>query len=588
MVELNTAYQQQSLHKRITSRQGDLETTRSPVDAQRHLIVEHLRPDLVRGQIGEKDEGAFQNSKIIEGTGPHALRVWARGFRANLISRKEDWFREQVKEPVRGTGITFKGNDQVNRYCQDLADHMRERYRRSNYYEKMPLFVLDGGSIGSPVLLSQPDIPNDRMVFEVPDYAGVYLSRDIFGEDNVLHVLREWTALQAMQMFGMDQLPKVVKQQLRNGQQYAKTKYLQAIYAAGDPIYDDLEDMPQTRPWMEHFICMAANSEREEVILKPKNKGPGYFSRPFSSWHYHRNDHEIYARTMAWWSIYDIKGSNDVLEALFADADYGMAPATWALKSQQGRLDLSPQGSNWARDATEYEAKPEFLERNQRFELPIEVLNMLLASVRRHFHYDFFMAVNSIMASKSQPETAYGLQRAQAENGVQLVEEIESFEQQQLGATHDMMMDYERLAEPAYEWGRLPEPPDILKEYGEGKDNVRVEFIGPLSMMEINDRQVQRFYRAMAPAELIFNSSNETINKAKWPEILEWLWESQDFPQNFIRPQAEYDDIIRAVEQRAMQAQLAENAPKLAQGVKNLQGTTEKSSPLAAMAGART
>jgi len=580
----NESYSTRSLYQRIKSRHFDYESRRDLYDDQRDVIVELLRPDLVSGRVGQKEAGDFSGSQIVEGSGPHALRIWQRGFQVNMISRKVDWFREQVKDPPGWTGVKFKGNDQVNQWCQDVADHISGRYRRSNYYDVMSQFLLDGGSVGSPVMLFEQDVAGDRMVCKVPDYAAVWLDKDIFGTDNAMHVLWEWTALEAESFFGYDQLPEAIKQQLRNGQHYAKGKYIQAIYGAGDRIYTDLPGgSVATRPWMEHFICLEAQGEGEEVLLRPLNKGPGYFTRPFSSWHYHRNWHEVYGRTMAWWAIYDIRGGNAMWEALFGDAELSVRPATWAMDTLRGMLDMGPGGDNWARNEQEYSQPPTYIERKTRYDLATDFADRLTASSRRHFHYDFFMAINQIMTMKKQPETAYGLSRVQMENGVQLVEQVEAYEQQVLGHGHDIFLEAELAAAPAYSGGRLPQPPDILLEYGDG--NVDVEFIGPLSMMQINNRQIERFYRSMEPADFVFERQPETLHKLKWSQVLEHLLESQNFRQDDIVSEDDYQEIVAAARQRHMQQELAEALPKVSQAAKNLQGATEKGSPLAQLTG---
>jgi hypothetical protein len=586
----STAYSTQNLCQRIKRRQGDYESRRGLYDAQRDVICELLRPDLVKGQAGSKAEGAFEGSAIVESTGPHALHIWQRGFGANMLSRRpgQEWFREIAREPPRSTGVMFKGNDEVGQWQQDVADVLNADMRRSNVYDRMGMFLLDGGSVGSPVMMFQQDIARDRIVCQVPDYASVWLDKDVFGYDNCLHVMHEWNALQAVEFFGLDALPASVQQQLRNGNHYVPTKYLQVIYGAGDPIYRDLpngEGVHHAHPWLEHFIPYDVTDERNARLLRPLYQGPGYFTRPFASWHYHRNDHEVYSRTMAWWAIHDIRGLNAMWEALFGEAELSVRPATWAMDTLRGMLDLGPGGDNWARSAAEYEQAPQYLQRNTQWNPAVDLVDRITQSVQRAFHYPFFMAINAIVAGKSQPETAYGLSRVQAENGVQLVEQIESYEQQVLGQIHDMFLANARMAEPAYPWGRLPQPPDILLEYSDGE--VDVEFVGPLSMTQINDRVVDRFYRTMGPAEVVFNANTETIQKFRWSQILEDLAEAQNFRQDRIVPEEEYKQIVEGARQRALQQEIAESAPKVAQAAQALQGKTEKGSPLAALTGSK-
>ncbi len=457
---------------------------------------------------------------------------------------------------------------------------------RSNYYDVMPEFTLNGGTVGSPVMLYEQDIANDRIVCRVPDYAACWLDRDVFGYDNAVHVLHEWTALEAAQFFREAGLPRTVKDQLDNGQHYVKSQYLQVIYGAGDRIYQGLKDaMPQTHPWLEHFICLSAAGEEEEKVLKPRHKGPGYFTRPFSTWHYHRNGHEIYGRTMAWWAIYDIKGCNAMWEALFGEAELSIKPPTWALKSLQGMLDLSPGGANWARTEGEYASPPMHLERRARYDVAVDFADRLADSIRRHFHYDLFMMINQIMASKAQPETAFGLMRAEAEKTGQLAPQVETYENQVLSHTHTVFMDFERMADPAYPWGRLPEPPPIVQQYSDG--NIDVEFIGLLSMAMQRDRHSMKTLRALGGAELFFTANPEVVQKIRWSQALERFLEAEDFAQADLVPEEEYQAMIEAMRQRAMQQELAEAMPKVTQGVKNLQSATEKDSPMAAMAGSK-
>jgi len=581
----NTAYANQSLCKRIIHRQGDYESQRRLIDDQTAEIEELFRPDLVKGLVGEKNIGAFEGSKIIEGTGPYSALIWQRGFLGSIMSRKSAWFRDKLKEPPTWSGVKFKGNDQVNQYIQDLDDHINAVYNRSNYYEIMPNFVLDAGTVGSPVMLRERDVVNDRLIFKVPDHSQRWLAKDIFGRDNVVHVKWEWNALDALSFFGKDELPRVVKQQLSNGTHYDKGKYLQVIYPAGDPIFDNLpkgDEVDVTHPWMEFFVYLDDKDATQQKMLKPKDKGPGYFTRPFSTWHYWRNWHEVYGRSMAWWAIYDVKGYNALWECLFGEAEMSVKPPTWAAGALRGILDMGPGGENFA-DKSDYEEKPEFIQRHSNVNIAVDIADRVKGSIERHFHVPLFMMVNQLAFSRNQPETAYGLFRMEAERTGQLAPQVETYETQVLGDNHEGVLDMERLAEPAYPWGRLPQPPDIVLENSDGV--LDVEFIGQLSMAQVRDRKINQFYRNIGISELVFGIEPNTIQKIKWSTALEKVLEAGNFAQTDIVSEDDYQALIQAMNQRAQQAELAEQAPKIARATKDLQGTTEKGSPLKLLTG---
>lgn len=581
----DTAYKNQNLYRRIVNRHSNLESKRRLYDDQADVICELLRPDLVKGS--EKDEGGFSSSKIVEGTGPHSALIWQRGFYGNIVSRKADWFRDKLIEPPKWTGVKFAGDDKVNEYLQDLDDHLRSVYRRSNFYDVMPSYVLDGGTVGSPVMLRERDYLRDRIICKVPDYSCRWLAKDIFGYDNVLHVKWKWNGLQALEYFKKDDLPLVIRNSIDNGRHYEEYEFLQVIYSAGDSIFDDLDDYNPTHPWMEYFICLSSKDEKEQKILRPKKRGNGYFSRPFSSWHYWRNWHESYGRSMAWWAVYDVRGNNANWKALFGEAELSVQPPTWAMRTLQGLLDLSPRGQNWARNAEEYERPPQFLDRKTNYNIAIDFADRLKEAIERHFHVNLFMGANQLENSRNQPETAYGLWLMQSERNIQLLPQVETYENQVLKDNHEAIIESEVMAEPAYPWGRLPEPPDIVKEmsqYIEDKNTNEVEFIGQLSIAQERDVTLGRFLKSIGISEILYRFDENLVGKVKWSQTYEKLLEACNHPQSDIVPEDEYQELQQALQQRIQRAELAENAPKMAKAVKDLQGTTEKDSPLEALA----
>lgn len=590
MVADNTgqAYSTLAFSKRIVRRQGEYETRRSLTDDQVEVIEELFRPDLVTGLVGQKKEGAFSSSKIVESTGPHAAMVWARGFTGNMVSRKAPWWREKLREPPRQTGVKFKGNDDVEQYIQDIDDHLRDVYRRSTFHDVILQYALDGGTTSSPVMLRERDILNDRIICKVPAYSQRWLDKDIFGLDNCLHVIWEWNALQAMELFGKKQLPQTVQTQLGNGNHYTKSEYLQAIYPAGDPIFDDLpkgEKIAVTHPWMEFFICLADKDDTNSPlkVLKPLNKGPGYYSRPFSTWHYWRNWHEVYGRSMAWWAVYDVKGNNKHWQALFGEADLSLRPPSWATARFQGILALGPAGQNFAEGDEEYDRPPMFLERKTQYRTAIDFADRLAFAIKRHFHNDLFMGANIIAETKEQPESVYAHWLMESERNVQLLPQVETFENQFLRDNHEAFIEIERMAEPAYPWGRLPEPPDIVKEFGTGNDDV--EFIGKLSMAQQRDITLSRYFQNIGMSEILFKYKPILIEKIKWGQAYEKILEAANFPASDILSEDEFEQIVAATNQRMLQAELAEVGLKEATAAKNLQGKTEEGSPLKLLTG---
>jgi hypothetical protein len=141
------------------------------------------------------------------------------------------------------------------------------------------------------------------------------------------------------------------------------------------------------------------------------------------------------------------------------------------------------------------------------------------------------------------------------------------------------------MAEPAYPWGRLPEPPDVVKEFSEAGES-EVEFIGQLSIAQERDVNISRVLKILGVSEIFFKYQPELVEKVKWSQTYEKFLEAANFAQGDIVPEEEYQEIINVLKQRQLQAELAENYPKMANAVKSLQSKTEEGSPMELIEGA--
>jgi len=167
-----TSYGQQSLYERVMGRQSQLESKRTPWDSQRQAIAEAFRADLTDESLTGIDEGAFRGEDIIEGSGPYAAGVMARCFQGSLCGPSINWIRHVTSQ------LELKGNDVLNKWLQDFDDHMRATYRKSNFYDVMPSYTLDGVTVGTPVVIIEEDVNNGINICTVPHYTENYLWLD--------------------------------------------------------------------------------------------------------------------------------------------------------------------------------------------------------------------------------------------------------------------------------------------------------------------------------------------------------------------------------------------------------------------------
>lgn len=563
------SYKNKSLYDRITDRQAELVKVRQPFDAGRKKICEIFRPDLT---LTVNKEGEFEGSEIIEGTGPWALGVNVRGFLGNMVGKHLEWIRYMMSER------RFHGVDEVNKAMQELEHYMYDVYDRSNYYKILPQFVKDGLSIGSPVSYCDEDIANGSAHFSLPHYSENYVSQNWLGQDDVYHRGGDWkmTAKQANDKFEFDDLSLALQNDIKQGNHTNKYKFLMAVYSANDLIFKDLKaddkKYAPKLPWIQYYIQVDTEPEKKKPLwAKP------YYIRPFTVWHYHRNYHESYSRTPAWFAVFDTKANNAGFLSMLEMVEEKARPAMLALAEWKGRVHYGPEGSNWAQTSDEYDRPPKQLREGGNYRESMDFLDRLKANCERHFNTKLWQMIEQYNREHKQPPTAYQIFQMIGENSAQVGPEVESFERDILGPNDEILMDIE------FRSGRLVENvefPDILYE-SDGR--VVPKFVGPLSVAQKQHHGVQRVHAGLAATQPIREEWPETKYKIKAGKLTERMLENMNFPQDCITPEEEYDDIQAELAEQQAEDRRLEQAERISKVIPNVQKETEENSPLAAL-----
>jgi hypothetical protein len=359
------AYKDKSLYDRfVTIRQARMETEKDLYLPVIESIVEYLRPDLTV----KKDRGKQAGESIVEGTAHFDARTMATWFVGNMVGPTLDWIRYQMGS------MRYRGDDEFNAFLQRMARFMLEQvyaYPHSNFYEVNEPYALDGLTTGSPVMLVENDTLNRRKTCILPHYSENFLMRDYFGNDIAYHRKQDIKNLDAEQAFGYDNLPRQIRNEIDNGHFFTEHTYLMCISRAGDRIFQDLkEPLPIWTPWVKLWFCTKglATDEKKPLnfryIKNPDGSqtilpvsAPGFWYRPFNSWHYHRLPHETYARTPAWNAMPDVKGLNAAWRSIHDVAHKYARPAHYALESIKPKLRLGAQGVTWL-SPYEYDRPP--------------------------------------------------------------------------------------------------------------------------------------------------------------------------------------------------------------------------------------
>jgi hypothetical protein len=558
-------------------------------------IVEYLRPDITNDTDSSK--GKQMGTSIVEGTGHFDAATMATWFVGNLVGPSLDWIRYRMAER------RFRGDDTMNAFAQRIAEFMLEEvyaYPASNFYEVNNHFVLDGLTMGSPVMLVEEDRQNNQKVCTLPHWSQNYLMRDWFGNDVAYH--RKWKInnFSAMQGFGKDKLPESIKRECEQGSYTTEHEYLMCIARAGDPIFQGLKpqyEIPLLRPWMQMWFCISGITETEK---KPLNyigqvqpdgstvniptSSPGYWHKPFHSWHYNRLPHETYSRTPGWSALPDVKGLNAAWRTIHETAHKYARPSSYALDSLKGKLQLGAGGVTWLTNE-EYLKPPKQVEDRSNYNWAMDFLDRRTKTVGRHFFADMARMIETYSRDHTQPPTAYQLSQMISETMVLVGPAITSYAGPALQNIDDQFVELE--ARPLYGndvttsrfWSET-QPPD---EIWESNGMIAPVFTGPLVQGLKYAMMAKRIQQPLMTCAPMFQIWPDTKNKVRAETIVERILESGDFPQDSIRGADEYAEIMQVLAAERRQAQIIERASAMADMVPKLQGSTEEKSPMQLM-----
>jgi hypothetical protein len=586
-----SSYDQKNLYERIQIRQGEMEKDRDPLEVDCDRIINLFRPDIVK--FRNKKSGSYDDevkgilgAGIFEGTGPWAAGLMSDGFQGNLVSTSIPWIRYLMDDK------RFDGNDEVNKWLQDLEEHMLSVYREpnSNFYAAMGPYTRHGITVGSPVIIPELDPDTGKIINIVPHPATRYFKNNAFGETDTLHLKHEWSLRNAVRTFKLENLSEGLQDAYKNGHDDQKVTIIRAIYFQMDRIFKDLpedpnfdgtqvvidgnEERPQRKsfkprwPWVSIYIEDSADEKNKKPL-----RVEGYWTKPFSVWHYEKDQTETYSRTPAWFSYYDVKSANNFRKTMMMAAQKSVESAWWVPEYLKTKFKTYPRGMNWYNPG-QAQMKPEQLGEKINYPFGFEMGDMFAKATERWFYTRMWFAINRLVEDQQSPPTATQILQMTGEKAIVLGPRVGRFLQtlDEIEARHIDIEDRR---------GNLPVPPDIVLNESDGKINP--EFIGPLAQMQKRHLSIQTVQTGLAQIAGLIEIDPMIKHKVKLPELAEYILEETKFPQELITSQEEYEEILAAIAQQQMLREGIQMGTEVAKSVPSVSKTIEEGSPLAGL-----
>lgn len=475
-------------------RLGALETERASWVAHWRELAEYFLPRTQRFWWTDRNRGIKRNEKIINNTGPIALRTMSSGMHSGLTSPARPWFRFTTPDP------RLMEEPGVEQYLHDWEELARLVIQRSNLYSLFPQSYSMMGGFGTNVLWLDDD-PHTVVrgkVFPIGSY-----SLGMGPTDRVDTVYRNvsMSVGAVVEEFGYEACSTRVRDLYDHG---ALDQWVLITHACEPNRYHNPSDF-MSKPWVS--VWFEREAPEEERFLR--RRGYSMFPAAVSRWDVCGED--IYGYCPAMDALGDQRALQQLERRKLATADKIVNPpmmAPSALKNQ--RISLLAGDQSYYDMATPAGAKFEPV-----ITVPYQAMTVEEGSIREHerrinasFLADLWLMI--AQDNRASPATAEEIRAKMDEKMLQLGPVVERIEGEFLDHVIDRVCSImeDRGISPG------PPPPALVRAAERGETQIRIEYISILA------QAVKMVGTAAIDRQVAFTAN---LAKAGKPEALDLL-----------------------------------------------------------------
>lgn len=550
----------------------------------RDNIAVYCRPDL-GSDVNPEGDGSFFGQDIYDGVASWAPGVMARGFQGKLVSPTTDWLDYAMSQSE------LKENDRLDIWLQDVKEHNSAVYQKSNLYEVLPTFTLDGVTIGSPVMFIDEEVVTGTIKFTPQHYKTVILFYDKWNQPEGIIVKDEtWTAKQISDRFARSEddqkikLSTAVNNNIQNGNYYKEHTVYRCVFKGDHPVWDLADFKKPSTKWISVYFEEKPKEERKNIPLMTE----GYFTRPFAVWDIDKKPWENSSRTPAFSAIYDIIGQQQQTKEQLENMKLKNRGPRQVLEDYRNAVNFGPEGITYV-SKEDWNFPPKMIDVIGDIRLSREELEAGEAKIKRWFHTEQFLKFTDLTNTLRQQPSVDQNHRIAAELAVQLNPAIGTYTGGALRSIDDRVIDIESRA------GRGPFAPAIMEEIEEivlanatepvKSIGVVPVFIGPLAREQRTQQELDPILTGLSAATPLFETFPDLKNAIREYDTLEDILKAIGFPLKDLKPEDEYDEIIEQINTARAQQQQQQLALEVAKATESVSGPVDETSILAGVAG---
>jgi hypothetical protein len=485
---------------------------------------------------------------IIDITAQQSNQTLASGQMAHITPMGQRWFALEPPEKL-------KKNPAAIRYYSEVSTSIAKHLASSNFYNELHEQYLDRGCFGIAALETLPGPENRGVWFRTFSPGTFSIAEDSYGRVTRISRSYQLTAAQAVDQFGKDNLPEVLRKAHDTGTQ---DKFGFIHYIKPNPAHE--KGNPFSPPILSFDICTA---DEWTILRKARyNSFPVAVSR-WLKW----GENCAYGIGPAFFALPAAQQAN-YLETL-ADhlGELAAFPRFLTPASLKGEIDLSPGGMTTFDPNMGSDAQPREWLTGGRY----DIMEARLERKKQQIEKAFFVQLFELITQNDKVMTATEVQQAVAEKGalfhpifVRAVTEL---------TTPVILRAYEILAQQP---GALPTPPpDVILQEGDGPfiPDPDVKYVSPLALA-ITENQIGGLNNVLAIMQSVAAFAPDALDAMNTDAIFPAVARAHALPEEFIRSPEQIADLQQARAQQ-MQMQQAEQAASAAQKLGGPEGIAQ-------------
>lgn len=551
--------QPESLKKKLRTRLHELETERVIPEEVWQDIADYVIPrlwDIIGSTTQTTGTHSDRHKKYgvdsYDGSPQGMLQLLADGLHGYLVSPSIQWFRLKMGQPLQQAlrsplMIRYMADKkrldeipEIKKYLEGCEDVMYSTYDTSNFYDAMSEYFLHGGSIGTATMWPEWDSRKNLPVYTVLHPRESYIAEDCYGRVDTLYRKYRMTARQILQHCRLDakdrypllwdatKLSDNVINAINNNHMEQEFEIVHAIFPRSDRNVR-LRTGPN-KAWASiHFLNEGGDDD--DTILNEW----GFDRFPALCWRWRKDTGRKYGASPAWDALVDIMGLNTMAKTMLTVANKAADPPMWAPADMRGKLRLAARGINYYSDP-KWQITP--IEVGRNYPIAFDAVERKTKIIEEHFKVDFFL----LLTRAEKTMTATEIIEKQGEKAAVLGSTTSRLQSEAMSPCMDLTFDM--LAEA----GMLPDPPQILMDYlmMTGEQKIDTVYLGPLAQAQRRLFTSQGVLRSLEMSLPIFQMVPSTLNKVRWNEVIDQIFDAAGMPQSCIVDDEEVEKIEQA------------------------------------------